>query len=315
MRRGIFDTLRRGAESTLANWPLIAIRFAEMLLFGLIAILAVVAMLVPILVSIGIRIAEIKTAQEIESAAAVLLEKWPLFLWFGAGMTLLLMIFVLVHAYVEAGCARVLVDADRTAGPAVTGPWQRYRAFSMERWAAGAKEGGWRVFWIYNLAWTLAAILLLIPLIPIFILILVFQDNPAAAAGIGCLGLLVFLLFAIVVAVVTGIWTNRAIADWAVRRSGAREALAGAWRAVKLDLGRHVVVTLAVIVVAMAGSSILSSVSMFGRMGGSFGRGASLTLVALPLQLAGTVLSSAFSAVIANWYLASYAALAVESKP
>lgn len=313
MKRNIIDTLRRGAENTIANWPLSAIRLAEMMLFGLLFVVAVIAMLVPILVSIGIRIAELSTPDQFESAMTMLLEKWTLFVWFGVGLIVLAFVFVLVHAYVEAGCARVLVDADRAAGPVVAGPRQRYRLFTMDRWLAGAKEGGWVVFWIYNLAWTLAALLLLIPLIPVAALMLVFRDNPAVAAGVGCLGLAIFMLFAMVVGITTGMWTNRAIANWAAHRSGAREALATGWRAVKTDFGRHILVALAVIVVAMAASSLASSISMFGGFGGSFRHDASFNFVMMPLQMVGSLLSFVISAFIGNWYLASYASLAVES--
>ncbi len=315
MKRGIFDTLRRGAENTIANWPLSAIRLAEMFVFVIATIVAVFAMLVPILVSIGIRLAELSTPDRVESAITTLLEKWTLFLWFGIGLTVMMFVFVLVHAYVEAGCARVLVDADRAAGPVVVGPRQRYRIFTMDRWLAGAKEGGWRVFWIYNGAWALAALLLLIPLIPVAVLMFVFQENPAVAAGVGCLGLLIFMLFAMVVGITTGMWTNRAIADWAAHRSSARTALATGWRAVKTDFGRHILIALAVIVIAMAASSIASSLSMMGGFGSSFRHDASFSFVMIPLQLIGSLLSFAISAFIGNWYLASYAALAVESKP
>ncbi|HJQ40185.1 MAG TPA: hypothetical protein VKB93_23830 [Thermoanaerobaculia bacterium] len=315
MKRGIFDTLRRGAENTLANWPLSAIRLAEMFVFALATVVTIFAMLVPILVSIGIRIAELSTPDQFEAAMTTLVEKWTLFVWFGAGILVLMLVFVLVHAYVEAGCARVLVDADRAAGPVVVGPRQRYRMFTMDRWLAGAKEGGWSVFWIYNGAWALAALILLIPLIPVAVLMFVFQDNPAVAAGVGCLGLLIFVLIAIVVGITTGMWTKRAIADWAAHRSSARTALATGWRAVKTDFGRHILVALAVIVIAMAASSVASSFSMFGGMGGSFRHDASFNFVMMPLQFIGSLLSFVVSAFIGNWYLASYAALAVESKP
>ena len=315
MKRNIIDTLRRGAENTIANWQLSAIRLGEMIVFGVIAVAAVLVMLVPIFVSIGIELSRIDTPEDFESLAVTLLEKWPLFIWFGIAVLVMLIVFVLIHSYVTAGCARVFVDADVTAGAAVAGPRQRYRIFSMERWLTGAKEGGWRVFWIYNLAWTVAALILLIPLLPVLALTLMFRENPAAAAGIGCLGLLVFMLFSIVVGVTTAMWTNRAIADWAVQRSGAREALASGWRAVKTDLGRHLLVALAIFVVAMAGSSIFSGFSMFASFGDSLGRNATYGLVTMPLRLIGSLLSTAWSAIIGSWFLASYSALAVERKP
>ena len=52
MRRDVFATLRRGLDNTLANWHLIAVRVAEMFLFGAIAVIAAIVILVPIVVSI-----------------------------------------------------------------------------------------------------------------------------------------------------------------------------------------------------------------------------------------------------------------------
>lgn len=314
MKRSIIDTLRRGVDNTIANWQLSAIRFAEMVLFTMIAIAAVIAMVVPILVSVGIRLADIQGPEDLESAVTSLLTRWTLLLWVVLGISVLLLVFVLIHSFVEAGCARVLVDADRNAGPAVAGPRQRFRMFSGERWVSGAKSGWWNIFWIYNLAWGLGGLILLIPLILVLALTLVFHENPAVAAGIGCLGLILFTLFAVVVAVVTGMWTNRAIAQWAVDQTGARETLGTAWRVLKSDLARHLLIALAIFVVAMAGSSFFASFSMFAAFGESLGSNASFNMITLPLRLLGSLLSSAFSALIASWYLASYSALAVENK-
>jgi len=315
VKRGVIDTLRRGAENAIANWPLAAIRFAEVVMFGIIAVAAVILSLIPLLVHLGIVFRDVQSSEEVAAVIGTLLERWTLFIWFGTGVLVMLIVFVLIHSYVEAGCARVFVDADRAAGPAVAGPRQRYRLFSMDRWLAGAKEGGWKVFWIYNLAWSVAALILLIPLIPILVLLLVLRENPAAAAGIGCLGLIVFLIFAVVVGIIVGMWTNRAIADWAVQRGSARQALASGWRAVKSDPGRHLLAALAIFVVAMAGSSLFASFSMFAAFGDSVGHNMTFNLVTMPLRMVGSILSSAFSALIGSWYLATYAALAVESQP
>lgn len=314
MRRGVIDTLRRGVDNTLVNWQLSLIRFAEMVLFVMISIAAVIAMVLPILVSVGIRLADINHVDDIELAMQALLSRWMLLVWVFAGITVLMLIFVVIHSFVEAGCARVFVDADRAAGPAAAGPRQRYRMFSGERWASGAKAGWWNVFWIYNLAWGVSGLILLIPLIPVLALILIFHENPAVSAGIGCLGLILFLFVAIIVAIVTGMWTNRAIAQWAADRIGTRAALAIAWRAVKSDLARHLLIALAIMVVAMAGSTFFASFSWFAAFGDSLGRNATFNMMTLPLRLIGSLLSSAFSALIGSWYLASYSALAVENK-
>ena len=313
MRRGIIDTLKRGGENAIANWPLSLIRFLEIIAFSTLAVLGIIVALVPIFVSLGIHLTEINDADDVESVLSTLVAQWPAFIWFFAGMFVMFFFFVLVHAYVEAGCARVFVDADLTAGPATTGAKGRYRVFSVSRWFAGAREGGWRVFWIYNLAWSVAALILLIPLIPVAILMFVFRGNPAVSAGVGCLGILVVLLFGIVLCLVTGMWTNRAIANWAAQRTTARHALATGWRAVKTDFGRHLLITLAIIVVALAGSSVFSSFSMFGSFNTSIHGRDVFNLVTAPLRMIGTILSWGFSSLIGSWYLASYSALSVES--
>lgn len=316
MRRGILDTLRRGLDNALANWGLIVVRLVELVVIVGITIAAVLAMVVPILVSIGIRIADFGTLtpDEVESTMLTLLERWSLLIWIFLGMLLLTIVLVALHSVVAAGCARVQVDGDRMAGPAVDGPRSRYHAFSMARWWAGAKDGWWTVFWIYNLAWGVAGLIFLIPLLPTLVLTLVLRENEPVAIGIGCLGLVVSLMLMIVVGVVTGIWTNRAISDWAVERTGAASALSGAWAAIKADLGRHVVIALAMIVIAVAGSTFFSSFSYFAAFGEMMHRTAVINFFTIPLRLLSTLANWAFSSFVASWILGAYAALAVEMR-
>ena len=56
MKRGVRDTLRRGLDNALANWGLSVIRVVTLLIMVVLTIGAVLAMVVPILVSIGIKI-------------------------------------------------------------------------------------------------------------------------------------------------------------------------------------------------------------------------------------------------------------------
>lgn len=314
MKRGVFDTLRRGLDNMLVNWPLVAIRVGEGVLFGVIAVIAAFAVLVPILVSVGIELAEISTPDDLQHAAFSLLEKWPLFVWVFVAVLVLTILFVAVHAAVEAGCARVYVDGERRAGPAVEGPRARFRAFSMERWFSGARGGWWPVFWIYNFAWGLAGLILLIPLLPTLAVTLLFQDEPAVAITGGCVGLLLTMTLAFLVTIVTGIWTNRAIADWATNRTGPAASLATAWAALKADLGRHVLIAIALVIVALAGSSLFASFSFLGAFGQVLHERALFNLFSLPLRFAGSLLNMIFSAFVSGWALAAYSALAVETK-
>ena len=313
MRRGVIDTLRRGLDNTVANWPLVLVRLAETVLFIALAIGAVLVIVLPILVSAGIDLATMDERDEIEGAMLALMNRWMMLVWIFLGVSVLLLLFVAVHAFVEAGAARIYVDGEKIAGAALEGDRNRYRVFSLERWLAGGRDGWWPVFWIYNVAWGLLGLFLLIPLIPTVLLMLVFHESaPAVAALSGCFGVIAMLMLLLVGGIATGIWTNRAIVEWATRRTGAREALAASWRAIRSDFARHLLVALALIVVAFAGSTFFASFSFFAGFAEAMGNSEIFLLVTLPIRLLASVVSSAFSAFITGWYVAAYAALAVE---
>jgi len=312
MKRNAFDVLRRGLDSTIANRGLIGVRLVETLVFAAIAVLTVLVVLIPIAVSVGIEVTRISTPDDLESAMVSLLEKWILLVWVFVALAVVMLIFVALHSFVEAGCARVYVDAERIAGPAAEGERTRFRVFSVERWYTGAKDGWWPVFWIYNFAWGVAGLIFLIPLIPTLILTLVFRETPAVAIASGCIGLVVTVMLMIVVGFVTGMWTERAIVNWAAHRTPASAALADSWQSIKRDLGRHLLVAVAMIVIAIAGSSFFASFSYFAAFGQAMHDSTVFTIMTMPLRMVGMIFNSIFSAIVSSWYLASYAALAVE---
>jgi hypothetical protein len=313
MKRGAFDVLRRGVDNTIANWPLILIRLGEMLLFGIMAVATVIAAVLPLLVSIGIEVSRIDSLDDLEGVGLALMDRWILLVWIFVAISVLLVLFVAIHSFIEAGSARVYVDAERAAGPATLGTRTRFRVFSMERWLAGAKDGWWAVFWIYNLAWSAAGLILLIPLLPTIAGMLLLRERPPAAVATGCVGLVLTGFLFIFVGAVTGMWVNRAITEWAAHRRGARESLTAAWAAFRGDLGRHLLIFVAVFIAAMAGSSFFASFSFFAAFGDVVGgHQGTFNLAMMPMRVLGSLLNSAFSAIVSAWYLASYSALATE---
>jgi hypothetical protein len=315
MKRGVIDVLRRGLDDTVANWPLILIRVGETIVFAAISIAAIFVLLVPAAISIGISLSNLKTTPEdIEGVLMLLASRWIVLVWILVGAFILIGVFLAMHSFVEAGCARVFVDAEKAAGAANEGPRSRFHLFSMERWMSGGTSGWWTIFWIYNVAWGLAGLILLIPLIPTIILMLVFGEEPAVLIGVGVAGLAVTVMLGIVVAIITGMWTNRAIVDWAAHGDGANAALSRAWKSFRADLGRHVLVALAALVVAMAGSSFFASFSFFAAFSQATSHHGMFDLVTLPIRLLVSLASTAFSAFVTNWYVAAYASLAVENK-
>lgn len=313
MKLGVFDVLRRSLDNTLANWPLIGIRLGETIFFLVCTLVAVLVILAPILVSLGINIASMTTPDEVVEALFGLGTKWVLFVWIFLAVSVLLVVFVAIHSLIEAGSARVYVDAERIAGAGVEGVRGRFRVFSFDRFWAGARDGWWTVFWIYNIAWTIASALLLIPLLPTLGIMLMMQDaNPGVAAGVGCLGLVATLLLFFVVAIVTTIWVNRAIAEWGVHRAGVGDALSSSWRAVRGDFVRLLLLAIAVFVIALAGSSFFSTFSIMATFGGASTDSSAALFFLLPIRFVASLLGWAFSAAIAGWFLASYTAVAVE---
>jgi len=313
VKRGVFDLLRRGFDNTIANWQVTALRIAELVVMIGVTIGAIIIIVLPILVSIGIDAANFTSPDELEEIVTTLATKWLLLLWIFLGVSVLLFVWMLVHSFIEAGSARVFVDADRVAGPELTGPRSRYRVFSMERFMAGAKDGWWTVFWIYNLVWGVGFLLALLPLIPTLAGVFVLRDNQVAAGMAGCFGMIATLLFMIPILVISAIWCNRAIVDWATRREGAAESIRAAWRQLKSDFGRHILTAAAMFVVSFAGSMFFSSFSMFASFGEAMGGNDGMILaMTLPLRMLISLVNSVFSTVIASWFVATYAALATD---
>ena len=316
MRIGVFDLLRRGFDNTLANWQLALIRFLEAFVMMIIFVIAMVVIAMPILVSIGIDAADIDTPADIESALSTLLQKWVLLVWFLVGISVLILVFMLIHAFIEAGCARVFVDGDRAAGDELSGPRSRFKTFSMQRWLEGGREGWWTVFWIYNVLWGVGLLIVLLPLAAILAAAVAFGTSGGDAGGgiavlITCLGMAVTMLFSIAVMIVLAIWTNRAICDWAVYRTTALAAIRYAGRSIRMDLGRHVGIAVCIFVIAMAASMFFSTFGFFTGLGDSIGSRPELfMLLTAPMRILTSLANSAVSAVIGSWFVAAYASLA-----
>lgn len=312
MKRGAIDALRRGLDNTIANWPLILLRFAEAFLFILIGIGAAVAIVVPIVVSLGVNADSLRTPEGISDLLEIAVSRWVLIGYVFAVITVIAIIFVAIHSLVQAGCVRVYTDGDRMAGPELNGPRSRFNVFSIQRFLAGAGDGWWTLFWIYNLAWGLAGIITMIPLVPVALAIVIFQETPEAMVAIGCLGAALTMMLLVLVWIVVSIWSNRAVASWGVTRAGARASLANAWRSFKLDFGRLLLAAVALFVISMAGSTFFASFSFISGLMETVNDSGVFELVTMPIRFAASLASTAFSAAMAGWFLSTFVSFAVE---
>jgi len=303
--RNTTDTLRRGFDSTLANWPLIAIRIAESFLFLAIVIGFVIAAVVPLAVSAGFSRFDLESPDELPNAiAGFLINHWILIIYALAIFMLLLVVLIALHSFVEAGNAQVLVDAEHAP---------QFQAFNMNRWLHGGRGAWWSVFWIYNFAWSVAGIILLVPLLlTIVVMLLVSATGPKIA--LGCFGLAITFIIGIPLAVLTAIWTQKAIAVCVARGVAGRAALGQAWAAIRSDFGRHFAVAFLLMAITFGGSMVISmfTAPMSIMSSASHGAAPLVSLMFAPMRIVTSLLQSVFSAAVGLWFLASFIGMTEE---
>lgn len=313
MRRDLSDVLRRGFDNALANWQLVLIRVVETALAFGIAIAAVIAVVVPLVIS-----AHLGNWESLKNSPAsfwptimtIVTEHWMLWLYLLLIASVVIAVILAIHSAVEAGSARIYVDAERAAAISRTQTRERFEAFNMDRFLAGVREGWWRVFWIYNAAWTLGGLVILAPLAVLALIIAAIGTN-AAAIVIGCFFLLAMCLILFFVGLLTSIWVQGAIVAVFGRGLGGNAALRYSWREISGDLGRYALVAIIFIAVSFAGSSMLNSFSSGVPVNG--GSIQWQLLLTSPLLIASSFLQTIFSSAVASWFLASITAIQQEN--
>jgi len=297
----------------LANWPLIAIRIVESFVFLLIVIGSVVAAIIPIAVAAGFSNFDITNrANAADAIASIVIEHWMLILYILAIITLLLIVLIAIHSFVEAGNAKIFVDAERVAGTAMAANRETYRTFTMDRWLQGGRRSWWSIFWIYNLAWSVAGLVILVPLL-MTIAGMFLVEEPGPKIAIGCGGLAISFLIGIPVSVIVAIWTQKAIAVCVARAVTAGASLSQAWAGIWADFGRHLAVALILFVVTFGGAMVISMFTMPFSMIHQTTHASPLVEIAFaPARIVSSFLQSIFSAAVGLWFLASFVGLTEE---
>ncbi|MGZ7041089.1 MAG: hypothetical protein ACXVH7_04780 [Thermoanaerobaculia bacterium] len=309
MRRtsSVTDVLRRGLDSVLANWQLLLMRLAESILFAGIAVASVIAIIIPVVVSAGLSKFDFSNVDDPEELArSILFDHWLIITYVLAGICAILIVFIALHSFVQGGAAEVFVTAERQAGDE-TVPRKQLEAFTMDRWLRGGARTWWSIFWIYNAAWTVAALIMLAPIVAIGALVILTRGNPAGII-IGCLCLVLTLFVVLIVGVAASIWTQKAIVVVVSGAAGAATALGEGWRQARRDFSRHFAVTFVIFVIAIGSAGLLAMISVGSGMGG---RSAGAQFLFLPIRLGVSFVNSFLSAIIGNWLLASFAALSI----
>jgi hypothetical protein len=310
LKRSLPDVLRRGLDSTIANWPVIVLRIAESVLLIGIVIASIIVAIVPAVVAAGLSKDDIINSSD--PAAAViewLIGHLMLFVWMFALGFIVLGVLLAIHAFFEGGVAQIYVDAERNAKRVPVPDRDAFRAFSVDRWLAGGAASWWRIFWLYNWAWSVGLLFVLVPLV-LTIGGLILISDTAGRVVVGCIGLAIAIFVLIPVAIVVSIWCAKAITICVARSLPARESLRLAWRAIRTDLGRHLAVAVIAFVVSMAINSIVSAFSI--PMTISSQHLPSLELFFTPVRLASGIVQSMVSAGIGCWLIACFVSMTEE---
>lgn len=295
MKRSATDVLRRGFNLVVANWPLIAIRIAESILLLMIVVGAVIATIAPIAISAGLG-----NLNDVTSAASAILSHWLLIVYALIVVSVLLVILVAIHAFVDGGIAQIYVDSERNGAQP---------SFNINRMLTGGRSAWWAIFWIYNIVWSIAGIILLVPLIATLAGTVAVADNTGRIV-IACAGLAITILVLLPIAIVAAIWTQKAIAVCVARNAPATEAMRIARHDIRADLGRHFVVAFIVLVVSIGAAGLISVVSLPISLMSQ--HQPLMVAVTAPMQIVVSFAQTIVSAATGAWLLASFVALTEE---
>ena len=287
---------------------MILIRIAEGIVFVTIIVLSIVAMIVPIVISAGISRYDVaNAANPAEAVAALIVQHWMLIVYVLLILTVVLVVLLAIHSFVEAGTAQVFVDAERRA-KGVTAPLRPvFRAFTIDRWMAGGRAGWWSVFWIYNATWSVAALIVLIPLLVTAAAMIVISDTTVKIVA-GCGGLVLSGVIMLPIVVIVAIWTQKAIAVCVARALATSDALRVAWREMRDDFGRHFAVAFVLFMVSVGGAIAISMIT-FPMSFTAQHRDPFMSLAFAPMQIVVSFAQTIFSAGIGAWFLASFVTL------
>lgn len=325
MKRNVTDVLRRGLDTTIANWPVIVLRIGESLLFAGIVIASILAAVIPAVVAAGLSKDDIVNSSDPGGAMiSWLFGHLMLFVWFFALAFLVLGVLIAIHAFVEGGSTQIYVDGERAASkyrpasqpsaPSVglespTYVRDDFRVFTVDRWLAGGAAFWWRIFWVYNLAWSVSLIVVLVPLILTIIAMLAISDTVGRVV-VGCSGVALSVLILIPVGIVTSIWCKKAITICVARAAGANESLRLGWREFRADLGRHLAIALIMFVVSLALNSLVSGFSI--PMTFTEHKIPSAALMFAPVRLIAGVVQAMIGAAVGSCFLACFVSMTEE---
>jgi hypothetical protein len=220
------------------------------------------------------------------------------------------LIILAVYAFVSAGVARILVDAERAAPAGAEARREQFAVFRFGRWLEGARTLWLRVFWIYNGTWGLYGLIVLVPLLITALLMYAANraENPLGIAAAGCFGFALTVIVALPLAYVFGAWTEKAVVVCVTRELTARAALRSGWDEMRRDFLRHFLVFFLISLISAGVGVALSG--FFAPLASVAAPTRDLwTLFFGPVQIVSIGVRLAVSSAVDVWIVACFAAM------
>lgn len=301
-----FDLLRRAFESTMANWPLVLMRLAEVMVLVMLVAGAVVVSLVPLIFA-GASLADQPYGDTPEDFVRWLTSSWPLFAVIFIGLTIVVLAAVAIHSFVQAAVAGVLLEADRAAGTEMLAPRPAFRVFTAQKFLEYGRRHWWVTFLIYNVVWGVAGLIMILPAIPALLAAWHWRNSEAIFVA-GCIGAVATLSVAFVCSIVAWIVSNIAIIAAVNRDLDTSTAIAESWRVIRAAFLEILVVVVALQAISMAVAMLfvmmhmsISAISMIPFAG----------LITIPFQIGASVFQNAVSLFVGIWMTAAFASIII----
>jgi hypothetical protein len=298
--RPIGEIFRRGMESAIANWPLILIRVAESIAMVVIVIAAVMAAIVPLFVGAA---TGLPSFDDPESFARWVVGVSPLLVFYVLVVVALVFgLAILIHSFVQGGVFGVFAAAERRAPEGAKRDW--FRVFTPELWWSDSKRFLWTFFWIYNIVWGLAALVMLLPLVPALIGAILLRDSEMILIPT-CLGIATTVGAGIVAGLVAIVWSHVAFAEAVRTGAGAMESLRLAGARLRRRPGAILLVVVSYFALSMVVGGFVAGFA-FGLDAANVIPGVGLALI--PFRVVLSLLNSFVGAAFGCWMAAAIVA-------
>jgi hypothetical protein len=298
--RPIGEIFRRGMESAIANWPLILIRVAESIAMVVVVIAAVMVAVVPLFVGAATGLPSI---DDPDSFARWVLGVSPLLVLYLLIVVILVFgLALLFHAFVQGGVFGVCAAAERHAPEGGGRDW--FRVFTPEMWWSNSKRFVWTFFWIYNIVWGLAALVMLVPLIPALIGAMLLRDSEMILLPT-CLGIATTVGVGIVAGLVAMVWSHVAFAEAVRTGEGAVESLRLGGVRLRQRAGAILLVVVSYFALSMVIGGFVAGFA-FGLDAANVIPGVGLALI--PFRIVLSLLDTLVGAALGCWMIAAIVA-------